>query len=385
MAQSFVQLASDGTGKKIDTSVTATAAQHRQTMSIGDPSVDANVALVSSVGALKTETIGSVVSAVSATWNSSTTVNTTLSLATQGYGTVSLVDTTSGTISSGHVTFEVSNDSGTTWFSIRGGEISQNSADLGFSTATGVTNEYSFNVSGFSNFRVRLDTIIGGSGSMTLKMQGFALPSHLVMVATQQNANMLHCQLGDASNVVGVTALNALKVDVQPSQQSFYRAASGSFTPAATATDLITISGSATKTIRVFSIEVFMTATALADANFFLIKRSAANTGGTSTAKTIVPLDSNFAAGTAVVTVYTANPTALGAAVGTISTASVLVGGTTSVTAAQLGYTFNLMSPNFPSGVVLRGTSQLLALNFNGAAVPTGGAIQGVNIMWTEE
>lgn len=49
MAQSFVQLATDGTGKKMDTQVTTTAAQHRQVMSIGDKATDANVAPVDAV------------------------------------------------------------------------------------------------------------------------------------------------------------------------------------------------------------------------------------------------------------------------------------------------------------------------------------------------
>lgn len=43
MAQSFIQVPPDSTGKKVDTWVTSTAAQHRETAVIGDPSVDANV------------------------------------------------------------------------------------------------------------------------------------------------------------------------------------------------------------------------------------------------------------------------------------------------------------------------------------------------------
>lgn len=46
MAQGFVQLAADSTGKKIDTQVTTTAAQHRQVMVIGAKDTDANVAPV---------------------------------------------------------------------------------------------------------------------------------------------------------------------------------------------------------------------------------------------------------------------------------------------------------------------------------------------------
>lgn len=43
MAQSFIQVPPDSSGKKVDTWVTTTAAQHRETAVIGDPSVDANV------------------------------------------------------------------------------------------------------------------------------------------------------------------------------------------------------------------------------------------------------------------------------------------------------------------------------------------------------
>lgn len=58
MGQSNIQLATDGTGKKIDTQVTAAAAQHRQVMVIGDPSTDANVAAVGANG-LKVDPLSS--------------------------------------------------------------------------------------------------------------------------------------------------------------------------------------------------------------------------------------------------------------------------------------------------------------------------------------
>lgn len=55
MAQSFVQLATDGSGKKMDTAVTTIAAQHRQVMAVGDPATDANVAAVTAANALKVD------------------------------------------------------------------------------------------------------------------------------------------------------------------------------------------------------------------------------------------------------------------------------------------------------------------------------------------
>jgi len=56
MAQSFVQVPADSVGKKIDTWVTATAAQHRQAVVIGDPSTDANVVTIPSTLKLPVQT-----------------------------------------------------------------------------------------------------------------------------------------------------------------------------------------------------------------------------------------------------------------------------------------------------------------------------------------
>lgn len=50
MAQSFIQLDADGTGKKVDTSILNTSLQHRQVFSLGDPLVDANTLKVNSDG-----------------------------------------------------------------------------------------------------------------------------------------------------------------------------------------------------------------------------------------------------------------------------------------------------------------------------------------------
>lgn len=47
MAQSFIQVPTDGTGKKLDTQTTTTAAQHRQVVSVGDKATDAAIAPVS--------------------------------------------------------------------------------------------------------------------------------------------------------------------------------------------------------------------------------------------------------------------------------------------------------------------------------------------------
>ena len=97
--------------------------------------------------------------------------------------------------------------------------------------------------------------------------------------------------------------------------QTFYATyrASGSFS--GVVGDCIEIIGSETAPVTVKVIEV---ASSVAQ-NLSIVKRSAADTGGTSAAATLVALDSRQEAASAVVKTYTVAPSA-GAAVGTINT-----------------------------------------------------------------
>jgi hypothetical protein len=114
---------------------------------------------------------------------------------------------------------------------------------------------------------------------------------------------------------------------------------------------------------------------------WFLIKRSSANTGGTSAAIPAVPMDSNYAAATATALGYTVNP-ALGTTVGTVRNSMILAPAlATASTTEERNFSFdNLVS----SPVVLRGNTQVLAINFNGAAIPAGLTVR-CSFEWTEE
>jgi hypothetical protein len=168
--------------------------------------------------------------------------------------------------------------------------------------------------------------------------------------------------------------------------------ASSTFTPAATPTDLVIIEGSATKTIRVISLVIATTNTAAGSQQFFLVKRSTADTTGTFVAATAVPLDSASGAATATrVGHFTANPGALGTAVGTIVTkrvaSPVAVPATFAGVVQDAG--FDMLASWNQGGilsqpVVLRGVTQCLALNFNGAAL-VAGQTHAYYITWIEE
>lgn len=166
--------------------------------------------------------------------------------------------------------------------------------------------------------------------------------------------------------------------------------ASGTFTPAATPSDLVTIFGSASKTVRVESFSISTTNSAAGSQQFFLIKRSSANSGGTPVSATAVQMDSTDAAATATVQHYTANAASLGTSAGTINT--IRVATPAAIPATWAGITQNAgyelipgaTASNVDKHPTLRGTAQGLCLNFNGVAL-VAGQTHAYTIVWTEE
>ena len=156
------------------------------------------------------------------------------------------------------------------------------------------------------------------------------------------------------------------------------------FTPPATPTDMIVVTGSATRTIRILRIELSATQSTSANQNFYLIKRSTANTGGTTITVTPVAMDSTNSAVTATMVRYSANPT-LGTAIGTLSIVPLYpnssLAGNAQVMSPLYVWNFDVNAGQAP---VLRGINEQLAINFNGAALPVGLLI-GCTITWTGE
>ena len=192
--------------------------------------------------------------------------------------------------------------------------------------------------------------------------------------------------LADVNTIVKDSA--GREVSLQ-SKQTY--CASSTFTPAATPTDLVIIEGSPTKTVRIMYMGIVTTNTAAGSQQFTLVKRSTADTTGTFVAATAVPLDSNNAASSANrVGHFTANPGALGTAVGTINT--VRVSSPAAIPASWAGISHNAgfdmmaMAQNslLDQPVVLRGVAQTAAINFGGAAL-VAGQTHAYSVCWIEE
>lgn len=170
-------------------------------------------------------------------------------------------------------------------------------------------------------------------------------------------------------------------------QRTYGIAFTGLVAPAA-ATDIAQICGSATTLVKVTRFRISGRATAAAGMDVQIVKRSAANTGGTINASapwsgsfvTGFAYDTNFTAGTALTATWTANPT-LGTSIGVIDSAQVGL----SVAATTLGgpvTEFNF--GNRPSGAVaLRGAAQCLSMNLNASTY--AGNLLDVSMEWTEE
>lgn len=155
-----------------------------------------------------------------------------------------------------------------------------------------------------------------------------------------------------------------------------YAVADTGYTAYATPTDLITISGSATKTIVVLNFQIGAHSNAAALQTFYFLRRSTANTGGTSTNPTAVKYDSSQGAATAVVNVYTAAPT-LGTTAGTLRINE--ISSTTATTAAGMTTLAGTSTNNnivgmvdFRRPIILRGAAESLCLNYAGAALTAG-------------
>ena len=164
-----------------------------------------------------------------------------------------------------------------------------------------------------------------------------------------------------------------------PYEPQTYSAAASNFVTAATPTDIFNITGSASKTIRIHKVRVTGSTTSgsAIKLNVVGIKRSAANTGGTRVVATNVAHDSLNAAPTANAGHYTANPSALGAAVGTMRASH--IGITNSgITGGSVEWVFS------ESGqpLILRGVAEQFCVNFNSTTVT--GSLISIIVEWSE-
>lgn len=204
--------------------------------------------------------------------------------------------------------------------------------------------------------------------------------SSQVHIQDSNGASILVGQQTMANSVSVTIASNqtTIPVEMKASSSATYSAAIVGGASANNASDIFTIYGSATKTIRVTRLAITATQTTAAQRDVLLIKRSTANTAGNSTLPNIVPHDSTSTAATATVRAYTTNPT-LGTSIGNVRSRKVYVG-TTTGNSDECIFEFGTRGNQ---AVILRGTNEGLCVNLN--SVTSSGGLWNISVEWVEQ
>lgn len=322
----------------------------------------------------------------------------------------------------GNLEFQGTIDS-TNWFSISGSDIQFLDGQIPVQTTTNMTP--SFNTSGLAKIRIIGATVISGTAQIdmvgssgngiitAIQATTFVAQSGVWTVQPGNTPNTtpwLVKDTADGSVTPGTVATNsqlmggqfnttlptltntqqsavqldsrgrllASNVPLQGVAQTY--SAASLVTSAALATDIFSITGSATKTIAIVSLTISGIATAATVSTVNIIKRSTANTGGTPTTITNVPSDSTNAAATATVVSYAGVPTT-GTPVGNIRTIKIFLppptGGNANTPSMPI-----IGPQSFSQPVVLRGTGQVLSLNLAGVTI--AGAVLACSVEWIE-
>jgi hypothetical protein len=144
---------------------------------------------------------------------------------------------------------------------------------------------------------------------------------------------------------------------------------------ASSTTDNFVLPGNASNTVLVTRITLTCTQTTAGQVSVELLKRSTADTSGTSSNTTAVADDSSYAASASVPKSYTGTGPSVGTAVGDLDNAQIGCMAAATATPNDI-YIFRPAKP-----IVLRGTAQQLAINLGGAL--SGGTIT-ITADWME-
>jgi hypothetical protein len=198
----------------------------------------------------------------------------------------------------------------------------------------------------------------------------------------QINVGTVPGQAAEAEVLVDLDG-NPIAFGSEDANIATYNVSIEDFHPVALATDILVLTGSATKTVKVTKINISASAPNVGRVDLYAIKRTSANTGGTISNPPIVKYDSLNPSATAVVKLYSANPSTLGT--------GILFAGTQYIIPGSQG---NTWLPNVPliaeygtrnnQAITLRGVNESVAISLNGNVIPTGLEMY-ITIEWTEE
>jgi len=148
---------------------------------------------------------------VAADWTSSTTLNAAVTTSCISAGNASFAVVTSGTISGGAITFEATPD-GVNWFSLNVVNVSGVPTAISSYTLTGGSNIWEIFVGGYLEVRIRLSTVISGSGTAKVMVRPTPTATNFAQQVFQSSGSNLHVNvdslpsLPTGSNTIGTVA-----------------------------------------------------------------------------------------------------------------------------------------------------------------------------------
>jgi hypothetical protein len=404
-------------------------------MSVGGVRLDADTSPVSadgdyhslvfnSTGRVKVSAKPAATSATTGTITTSTSV-VPMECARETGATLTLTGTFTGV----NITFEFSLDStnGTdgSWFGLLGTRTNAETIELVSGVvATGLVYGWQFGLpAGTTYIRARATAFTSGTANVTWKPGAFAYDpvarvstlgtgtatvGSIASIGTSVTPGTAAANLGKAEDAVatsgdtGVFALavrrdtlttgssatgdyNEFAVDQYGAQlvRSFEKhaktySASAKTSLAVSARDVMMIPGNAVTVVYVTKLIISGTATVARLQDLQVVRRSTANTGGTSSSMSVAQHDSTDAAPSSTPITYTANPSALGTLAGTIRQSFLALG--TPASSDDNIIVFDFGDKGRP--VVLRGTTQSLCIDMS--ATSLSGDVLSVSVEWYE-
>ena len=164
-------------------------------------------------------------------------------------------------------------------------------------------------------------------------------------------------------------------------QKPSYRLVITNYAPPATPTDVLVIQGAAGVITRIREIQLSGVATSATNILFNLVRRSTADTGGTSAVQTSAKRDPLDGAAATVINLYSVLPSGLGTAVANAEGGRLNLAPASNASIDRFITQYSWMNEK---GITLRGASDFLCLNLGGTAWPAGGFLD-ILISFTEE
>jgi len=158
---------------------------------------------------------GSQTAASTVSWTSGTTVNTANTISVVNLNTVTVTMSNTSTMTGGVLAFEVSPDGGTTWFTIAMARIDSYTVETTYTLSTVTNRAWTSSVDAFTNFRVRLSTIIVGTGTATIKIAAQLFAIEPIMTVGQSVAASLQTTATISSIAAGTNLIGKVNVSAQ--------------------------------------------------------------------------------------------------------------------------------------------------------------------------